>query len=435
MSISQAVVSYTTPFPGFPVEEPAPRPGNGPAFAAAFARDRPAQQDPARIDPPEEAVAEPVEETPEEGAEDSVPQEAEGETAAEDTDDGGTQPQISAVAPQQILPALLPIEPPPQAGAEATPLASAPRPDLRLPQTLPATAADTPDGLAGEERIVVSAAQLPFVQIPTGRAATPESPGDADLAVIAGLAPSALSPAAQASLAVAGFSQGLTVVRTSAQAAKVGAEPAPDPEPTPIPGAKALVQTAAAPPLPEAASDLANLSGDPDASMPEGSALAADGTVEALPLTGSSHVATMPAPSAPSAAPVVATPTQLAPIVLGAVMQGGKTDITVTLSPAELGTLHMRVSMEGDALRVTLLADRPETLDLLRRHGDQLLSDLRNLGFGGASLGFGSTGGGGPAPRPAASEPTDALPATAPPQQISPAPSRLVRAGGIDIRL
>ncbi len=66
--------------------------------------------------------------------------------------------------------------------------------------------------------------------------------------------------------------------------------------------------------------------------------------------------------------------------------------VEVILSPEELGRVQIDFRSEGGSMRVVLTAERPDTLDLLRRHGDQLVAELRNAGFDGASLSFGQWG-------------------------------------------
>lgn len=73
---------------------------------------------------------------------------------------------------------------------------------------------------------------------------------------------------------------------------------------------------------------------------------------------------------------------------------GGQTE--VALSPEELG--HVRLSMQADAqnpdrMVVMLTFERPETLDLFRRHADQLADALRAAGYSGADISFDRSGG------------------------------------------
>ena len=63
--------------------------------------------------------------------------------------------------------------------------------------------------------------------------------------------------------------------------------------------------------------------------------------------------------------------------------------VEVTLSPEELGRVRMSLSTQDGALTMSVQADRPETLDLLRRNIDQLVRDFRDLGFNDLSFSFG----------------------------------------------
>ncbi len=69
--------------------------------------------------------------------------------------------------------------------------------------------------------------------------------------------------------------------------------------------------------------------------------------------------------------------------------------VEVLLSPAELGHVRFEILHRGEQVQIVLSAERPDTLDLLRRNSDALLSDFRQAGFTGASLSFGGWGGAG----------------------------------------
>lgn len=60
----------------------------------------------------------------------------------------------------------------------------------------------------------------------------------------------------------------------------------------------------------------------------------------------------------------------------------------------DLGRIHISLHRDGDDWRVTVSADNPETLDLMRRHADQLQQDLARQGFEGAQLDFSDWGDG-----------------------------------------
>ncbi|MEF3048096.1 flagellar hook-length control protein FliK [Pseudotabrizicola sp. L79] len=62
----------------------------------------------------------------------------------------------------------------------------------------------------------------------------------------------------------------------------------------------------------------------------------------------------------------------------------------LTLSPEELGKVRFEITSQDDRLAVRLFAERPETLDLLRRQSDLLLAELKQAGYAQSSLSFGA---------------------------------------------
>lgn len=111
----------------------------------------------------------------------------------------------------------------------------------------------------------------------------------------------------------------------------------------------------------------------------------------------------------------------------------------LTLAPEELGRIKFDIRQHGDSLVVTLTADRPETLDLMRRHANDLRSELAAAGYGGATLDFaGSDERHRPSQGPDTAAPlehfTDLAPAP-PEQALSPAFQRSVATDGLDLRL
>jgi flagellar hook-length control protein FliK len=88
--------------------------------------------------------------------------------------------------------------------------------------------------------------------------------------------------------------------------------------------------------------------------------------------------------------------------VLVEMAQTGQADaIEIALSPHELGRVRLHMVPDGDAIRVTIMVERPETMDLLRRNTESFLNDLRQAGFAGASFSFSQWSDGPPVPRPA----------------------------------
>ncbi|MGB5836403.1 MAG: flagellar hook-length control protein FliK [Albidovulum sp.] len=63
--------------------------------------------------------------------------------------------------------------------------------------------------------------------------------------------------------------------------------------------------------------------------------------------------------------------------------------VEITLAPEELGRVRMSITTQDGALTMLLQADRPETLDLLRRHIDTLAQDFKDIGFENLSFSFG----------------------------------------------
>ncbi len=61
----------------------------------------------------------------------------------------------------------------------------------------------------------------------------------------------------------------------------------------------------------------------------------------------------------------------------------------IALNPEELGRVRMSMASTDGTLMVHILAERPETADLLRRHIDALAQEFRNLGYSDVSFDFG----------------------------------------------
>jgi flagellar hook-length control protein FliK len=94
-------------------------------------------------------------------------------------------------------------------------------------------------------------------------------------------------------------------------------------------------------------------------------------------------------PAAPPDTAATQPPQEQAVIALHRLREG---PFDLALSPEELGRLRFEMVTRGDAVTVMLSAERPETMDLLRRHAEALLLELRLAGFGSASLSFGQWG-------------------------------------------
>lgn len=67
--------------------------------------------------------------------------------------------------------------------------------------------------------------------------------------------------------------------------------------------------------------------------------------------------------------------------------QGKTTDIA--LNPEELGRVKLSITASDGVITLNVLAERPETQDLLRRHMDLLAQEFRQLGYTSISFSFG----------------------------------------------
>ncbi len=109
--------------------------------------------------------------------------------------------------------------------------------------------------------------------------------------------------------------------------------------------------------------------------------------------------------------------------------------VELTLSPEELGRVRMMLSTHDGALTLSIQADRPETIDLMRRHIDQLAQDFRDLGFADVSFSFSrdDTAPGGQGAERETGDPAVTA-AEDSPLRNAAAPAG-ARRGGLDLRL
>ncbi|MDR5652698.1 flagellar hook-length control protein FliK [Ruixingdingia sedimenti] len=147
-----------------------------------------------------------------------------------------------------------------------------------------------------------------------------------------------------------------------------------------------------------------------------------------------SSPAAAPRPTSAGTMPAAAPPAPLPALRrIAEAAQQGDGVVELRLDPPELGTLRLMLMPEGDTIRATIHADRPETLDLLRRNAAELAAEFRAAGFGGAVLDFGAPGfaGGRGGDQP----PRDDSPPPAPPAMAAAQTPAPTRASGLDLRL
>ncbi|MEZ5910883.1 MAG: flagellar hook-length control protein FliK [Paracoccaceae bacterium] len=128
--------------------------------------------------------------------------------------------------------------------------------------------------------------------------------------------------------------------------------------------------------------------------------------------------------------------------IAAAVEVAGDGRIDLALSPKELGKVQITLAHDGNTVAITVAADRPETLELLRRHASELAREMIDIGYSGASFAFNQNPRNQPQGEPAAfaveetkagaAARTDGIAV----QTAMSAPLRLATAGdGLDIRL
>ena len=107
-------------------------------------------------------------------------------------------------------------------------------------------------------------------------------------------------------------------------------------------------------------------------------------------------------PKVPATAPQ--QPSGIGELLAGMGRSGQSGPIEIALSPEELGRVRLHMVPSGDTMRVTIMIERPETMDLFRRGAEGFLNDLRQAGFSGATLDFSAWDNGTPSRPP--SQPT-----------------------------
>ncbi len=97
-------------------------------------------------------------------------------------------------------------------------------------------------------------------------------------------------------------------------------------------------------------------------------------------------------PAMPAAAPTPGAAALAPQLALALSSKSGGT-VEIRLDPEELGRVRVSLSGSETALTMTVLAERPETAELMRRHADGLLREFRAMGYETITLAFGESGG------------------------------------------
>lgn len=348
-------------------------------------------------------------------------------------------------------------------GVEAAALGPAgPLPDRSEPR--PGDDATTPD--AGIERLGGAAAVVAAIAWPAAPALPQAAAGDAPAS---GLRLAAASGAV-GSPAVAEVSLAASGPASPAGVPAAGGAAGPLPGQAPVPPATRHPD-AAVEALPAEAAAPADTTGEPgttarpaqstDAPVPSaavpvaGAAQPAAPQIATVPPPGIAGWQIVPQPAAgtpraetilPAAGLAPGRPEAGAGHLAVAVGKGGQASrkLELRLDPPELGRVEIHITpSEKGSVHAVVVAERPETHELLRRHGEVLARELGNAGYSDVNLSFSAGSDAGidrglfaAKPQPAADVfglTAEEAPAAAP---AAVAPLRRVRAdGGLDIRL
>jgi hypothetical protein len=144
--------------------------------------------------------------------------------------------------------------------------------------------------------------------------------------------------------------------------------------------------------------------------------------------------------AATSATNRIELPTHIASQIADVARQLPDRPVEITLSPEELGKVRLSFHLsENGAMQVVIAAERADTLDLLRRNVESLITEFRDLGYADSGFTFqnfdqGTQQGGSDAFSPpigssATSDMTDSMPSE------TPVRLSLGSASGMDLRL
>lgn len=83
------------------------------------------------------------------------------------------------------------------------------------------------------------------------------------------------------------------------------------------------------------------------------------------------------------------TPRHVAAQITEAIQRAGNSrSIDLTLNPVELGRVKISLHPSEGVMLVSVVAERGETLDLMRRHAEVLAEDLHAIGYDDAQFSF-----------------------------------------------
>ncbi len=99
--------------------------------------------------------------------------------------------------------------------------------------------------------------------------------------------------------------------------------------------------------------------------------------------------ATTPGTAAAAAAPRTELAASVSQQIVDAMRKSTDKSVEIALNPVELGRVRMILSPSDAGVTMNILADRPDTLELMRRNIDDLTKSLAELGYENISFSFG----------------------------------------------
>lgn len=131
------------------------------------------------------------------------------------------------------------------------------------------------------------------------------------------------------------------------------------------------------------------LSGLPKRSEPEAPALSRALTEESLVTTSArAEFFRMGGEQMPARMRVERLGAELQAVVIDSLRNAGQKLIQIQWDPIELGRVRILLQMTETGLHIQIMAERPETLDLMRRFSADLMQDMEKMGYSDLMMSF-----------------------------------------------
>lgn len=131
------------------------------------------------------------------------------------------------------------------------------------------------------------------------------------------------------------------------------------------------------------------------------------------------------------------TPTMIARQMADALQRAQDRPVEISLNPKELGRVRMNISAAEVGITVSVVAERPETLDLMRRNIEQLAREFQSIGYEDINFAFsqGESNSGFSDDETSGSDTTATHLDLTSEEELQPVHPQTVTTTGVDIRL